>query len=90
MGNSPYHEAGMTDELLQSISRSVNLLVKLKVNEAQGDRKLNEMILILHSLGCRPREIADVLGKKSSDINPVISRARKGGASPKQRARDKR
>lgn len=80
-------EALGTDELLQSIARSLNLLVKLKVKEAQGDRKLNEMILLLHSLGCRPVEIADALGKTANDVNPVISRARKGDAKLKKPAR---
>jgi len=65
--------------LLQSIVRSLALLIKLKVKEAQGDRKLNEMILVLHSLGCRPKEIAEALGKSPNDVNPVISRARKEG-----------
>jgi len=75
------------DELLQSIARSLNLLVKLKIREAQGDRKLNEMILLLHSLGCRPKEIAEALGKTPNDVNPVISRARKEGATRRVPAR---
>lgn len=82
-------ETPAADEFLQSIARSLDLLVKLKVREAQGDRKLNEMILFLHSLGCRPVEIAEALGKTSNDVNPVISRARKGGAKRKRPARKK-
>jgi len=82
-------EAAAADELLQSIARSLSLLVKLKVREAQGDRKLNEMILLLHSLGCRPIEIAEALGKTPNDVNPVISRARKGGGEPKKPVRKK-
>jgi len=77
------------DETLQSIARSLDLLVKLKIREAQGDRKLNEMILLLHSLKCRPKEIADALGRTPNDVNPVISRARKNGESRKTRARKK-
>ena len=82
-------ETPATEELLQTIARSLKLLVKLKVSEAQGDRKLNEMILWLHSLGCRPVEIADALGKTSNDVNPVISRARKSGGKRKNPARRK-
>ena len=78
-----------TEEVLQSIARSLDLLVKLKVREAQGDRKLNEMILLLHSLGCRPIEIAEALGKTSNDVNPVISRARKGGGKRKKPPQNK-
>ena len=78
-----------TDEILHSILRSLNLLVKLKVKEAQGDRTLNEMILYLYSLGCRPIEIAEALGKTSNDVNPVISRARKVGDKRRKPARKK-
>jgi hypothetical protein len=70
-------EAPNDRDLLESIALSLKLLVKLKIKEVQGDRKLSEMILLLHSLGCRPVEIADALGKTANDVNPVISRARK-------------
>jgi len=72
-------------ELLESIARSLSLLVKLQVKNAQGKRKLNEMILELNALGCRPVEIADALGKTPNDVNPVLSRARKGGTSRKSK-----
>jgi DNA-directed RNA polymerase specialized sigma24 family protein len=67
------------NELLRSIARSLDLLVKLKIRETQGDLKLNEMILMLHGLGLRPKEIAGALGKSANDVNPVLSRARKSG-----------
>jgi DNA-directed RNA polymerase specialized sigma24 family protein len=73
------------DELLRSIARSVNLLLKLKIREAQGDRKLNEMILLLHDLRFRPKEIAEALGKTPNDVNPVISRARKNDGARRGR-----
>jgi len=82
-------EAIAIDEVLQSIGRSLNLLVKLKVKEAQGDRKLNDMILLLHSLGCRPIEIAEALGKMPNDVNPVISRSRKSRGKRQKPARKK-
>ena len=87
MGNSKNDETQTTENLLKEISRSVNLLVKLKVRDSQGDRKLNEMILLLHSLGCRPKEIGDFLGKRSNDINPVLSRARKGSGKINRRTK---
>jgi DNA-directed RNA polymerase specialized sigma24 family protein len=81
-------ETPTSAESLQSIARLLSLLVKLKIREAQGDRKLNEMILLLHSFGCRPIEIAEALGKTPNDVNPVISRARKsvGSRKPNRRA----
>ena len=78
-----------TNEILLSMARSLNLLVKLKVKEVQGDRNNTEMILLLHSLGCRPVEIAEALGKTSNDVNPVISRARKQDGKRKKPARKK-
>ncbi len=78
-------EAPTNEQLLASIGRSLNLLIRLKTKEIQGDRKLNEMILLLHSLGCRPVEIAEALGKTANGVNPVISRARKSGKKPKKR-----
>ncbi len=76
------------DELLQSIATSLDLLVKLKVKEFQGDRKIKEMILLLDSLGCRPVEIAAALGKTPNDVNPVLSKERSskaGGNNTKKR-----
>lgn len=66
-----------TNDILRSIGRTLYLLLRLKVKEAQGERKLNEMILFLSSLGWRPTEVAEALGKTPNDVNPVISRARK-------------
>jgi DNA-directed RNA polymerase specialized sigma24 family protein len=89
MGKGGIQKTLANDDLLDSIARSLNLLVKLKVKEAQGDRKLNEMIRLLHALGCRPKEIAEVLGKTPNDVNPVISRARKEGHNRRKPARKK-
>ena len=86
-GKGVIQEAPRTDELLGAIAQSLNLLVKLKVKETQGDRKLNEMILLLHSLGCRPVEIAQALGKSPNDVNPVISRARMSRSKHKKPGR---
>jgi DNA-directed RNA polymerase specialized sigma24 family protein len=83
----PTQKAPPTEEILQSIARSINLLVRLKAKELQGDRKLKDMILWLHSLGWRPAEIAEALGKTDNDVNPVISRARIGRGMGKKRVR---
>ena len=49
--NKTVQETPATDEILKSIDRSLNLLVKLKLKEVLGESSLNEMILLLHSLG---------------------------------------
>ncbi|MDQ6771302.1 MAG: hypothetical protein M3Z54_15135 [Gemmatimonadota bacterium] len=66
------------DTTLKSIDQSLNVLVRLKIKELQTGRSNNEMILLLHSIGVRPVDIARWLGKTPNDVNPVISRARKG------------
>ena len=81
-------ETHPAQKLIESIACSINLLVKLKVKEAQGDRNLKEMILMLHSLGCRPIEIAEALGKTLNDVNPVISRSKRRGG-PKSAKQEK-
>jgi hypothetical protein len=73
------------EETLRSIARSVDLLAKLAVRQSQGDLNLNEMIMVLHSLGCRPVEIAGLLGRKAKDVRTVISHARKGTKKGKGR-----
>ncbi len=70
--------ASMDGDALSEIQSAVRLLVKLKLKEIQGDRSTNDMILMLHELGCRPVEIANALGKTQEHVNPVISRNRKG------------
>lgn len=76
----PSQKAESTDQILNSIARSLDLLVKLKVKELFADRKQNDVILELHSVGCRPVEIAGALGTTPNSVNPVISRARKKGS----------
>jgi len=62
---------------LAQIARTLDLLLKLKVDEVRGDRKSQEMIFLLHSYGCTPKEIANALGKTTNDVSPVLSRAKK-------------
>lgn len=66
-----------SEDLLAAILRSIDLLVRLTANAAQGDRKAADFIVHLHSMGFRPFEIAAALGKTPNDVNPVLSRARK-------------
>lgn len=64
-------------EALGKIARSLDLLVKLKVKESQGDRSTKDMILLLNSFGCTPTEIAKALGKTPNDVSPVLTRAKR-------------
>jgi DNA-directed RNA polymerase specialized sigma24 family protein len=65
-----------SDDLLTQLNRSVELLVRLKIHEARGEKSQKEMILFLDSLGCSPSEIARFLSIPTTTINPILSRGR--------------
>jgi DNA-directed RNA polymerase specialized sigma24 family protein len=64
-------------EALQSIQRSIELLLKLKADQLKGDRSQSEMILLLDSLGFKSGEIIKILGASDKTVRPILSRARK-------------
>ncbi len=67
-------ERPSTEDLLRSIDKSLSLLVKLRLREARGDRKLKDMILELHGFGYGPTEIASLLGTTRETVAPILSR----------------
>ena len=64
-------------DLLLQIKRSLDLLVKLRLDDCRGERNQKDMILYLSALGCTPTEIAALLGTTANVVNPTLSRARK-------------
>lgn len=66
-------------EMLERIADATELLVKLALQQFQGERTQNDMILLLDSLGCAPGKIADYLGTTTKTVYPALSRARKRG-----------
>ena len=60
---------------LRTIERSLELLLKLKVQELKGDRSQSEMILLLDSLGLKSGETVKVLGAPPASVRPILSRA---------------
>jgi len=71
------NEGNGTLKALQSIDRSIQLLLKLKISEIKRDRSQSEMILLLDSLGFKSGEIIKVLGASEGSVRPIISRAHK-------------
>jgi len=63
--------------LLSDLKRSLELLVKLRIEEIRGNRSQKDLIMLLDSLGCRPSEIAGFLGTTTRTVNPVLSRSRR-------------
>lgn len=60
---------------LQGIARSLELLLKLKMQELKGERSQSEMILLLDSLGFKSGEIVKLLGASPATVHPLLSRA---------------
>lgn len=63
-------------DALTSLARSMDLLLRLEVQNLKGKRNNTEMILLLDSLGFRPAEIATVLGTTSTTVRPILSKSR--------------
>lgn len=65
-----------TDTHLAGIERSIQLLIKLKLAEVQGEKSQTEMILMLGGCGCTAGEIAALLGRPKTSVAPILSRAK--------------
>jgi hypothetical protein len=74
---TPPSTSANLEEVVLTISRNLEVLVRLKMIELRGTRTMSEMILLLHQMGLRPVQIAQALGKSDNDVNPVISRAKR-------------
>jgi hypothetical protein len=62
---------------LGKISRLLEILVRLNLETMRGGRSQAEMILVLDSLGCRPTEIAGLLGTTQNTVNVTLSKYKK-------------
>ena len=68
-------------DLLNQIRRSLDILVRLRVQEACAGRSQKDSIILLDSVGCHPTEIAEILGTTTNSVNPTLSRARQKAKS---------
>lgn len=59
---------------IERLARSIDLLVKLKVEEIKGDRNQRDMIRFLAGLGASGPEISSVLGISRSTVDPELSK----------------
>lgn len=79
MSNKKIVTSNPVDELgvLKKAVRLLEILVRLNLQTMKGDRNQADMILMLDSVGCGPREIADLLGTTSNTVSVTLSNARK-------------
>lgn len=73
------------EDPIQNVARSLELLLRLKIEEIRGDRSQTEMIGLLGRLGATAAEIAAMLGAEVKTVAPILSRA-KGSGKKKSRA----
>jgi hypothetical protein len=63
---------------IEQIARSLNLLVKLKLEEVKRDRNQREMIHLLAGLEIGGGDIADLLNISRKTVDPELSKLRAG------------
>jgi hypothetical protein len=68
----------MNDELLENINRNLEVIVGLLVRSMPGsdNSNLRDRVLMLDSLGLRPKDIARVLGKSPTHVSKELSLGR--------------
>jgi hypothetical protein len=77
-------EQAPADPVVKQIARSIELLVRLKVEELRGDRNQSDMIRFLADRGATATEIASLMTIKRTTVDPIVSRAR-ASAKPKKK-----
>lgn len=70
-------------DVTERIARSVEMLVRLKVEEIKGNRTKSDMIRFLANLGATTSEIVSFLAVPLTTVAPIVSKA-KASAKPKK------
>lgn len=63
--------------LLNRIAGLLEILVRVALQTAKGDRTQKEMIAFLQSTGCGPSEIANLLGTTANTVRVALATAKK-------------
>jgi DNA-binding CsgD family transcriptional regulator len=72
----------MTNDQFNSISRKLDILVKLSALSFLTDKTQQERIKMLSGIGFQPKEIADICGTTANTVRVALSTMRK---KPKRR-----
>lgn len=62
---------------LESTNRLLRVIIAILIRGGENPMPLRQQIEILNSLGLRPVEIAEILGKTNTHINKELSGLRK-------------
>ena len=63
--------------LLRKMTRLLEILVRLDLQNLKSGRSQNEMITLLDSVGCGQSEIADFLGTTTNTVNVSLYKAKR-------------
>jgi DNA-directed RNA polymerase specialized sigma24 family protein len=63
--------------LFRKMTRLLEILVRLNLQNMRGDRSQNDMIALLDSVGCGQSEIADFLGTTTNTVNVSLYKAKR-------------
>jgi hypothetical protein len=67
----------MASDPMESTNRLLKVIIAVLIRGGENPTPLKQQIETLNSLGLRPVEIAEILGKKSTHINKELSGLRK-------------
>jgi len=70
------------DQQFKQLSDKIDTIIKLlALNTVQG-KQLKDQVSVLSSLGLRPKQIADMLGKTPNNISVTLYKLRKERGEP--------
>ena len=78
------------DDVTKRIARSVEMLVRLKVEEIRGSRNKTDMIRFLANLGATSPEIVSFLAVPLTTVAPIVSKAKASAKPTKKEAPDRK
>ncbi len=68
----------MEESSQHTISKKLDILIKLTAMDAVRGREFREQVRILSQAGFRPKDIAELLDKSPGNVNTTLSIIRKG------------
>jgi hypothetical protein len=75
---SPVRSEELEDSaLFRKMTRLLEILVRLNLQNMKGDRSQNDMISLLDSVGCGQSEIATFLGTTTNTVNVSLYKAKR-------------
>lgn len=69
----------MNENGLETLAKKMDILIKLTAIGSLKDKNFREQVRILDSIGLRPSEIGELLGKTANNIRVTLHDIRKAG-----------